>query len=59
MWEEFYEFLKHLDHLIEKHPNETYFTVEVEQHIYDLWVEIGFISKEGFIDFKGKTFILG
>lgn len=59
MWEKFYEFLSFLDRKIEKNPKDFYFTIEMEQDLYDFCMSINFISETGFFNFKGKSFGLG
>ena len=45
-----------LDKKIQKYPNETYFTVEMDLDLYKFGIEVGFIPENGIIKFKGKIF---
>lgn len=58
MWYELYQFMDFLNRKIEKYPNENYFTVEMNQDLYDFGKNVHFISN-GYISFKDKTFVLG
>ena len=59
MWEKLYEYMNFLNRKIEKYPNETHFTVEMDLDLYKFASEVHFVSNDGYINFKGKIFCLG
>ena len=56
MWYELYKYMGHLQRLIDKNPQEKHFTVEMDLDLYKFAREINFVSENGYINFRGKTF---
>lgn len=56
MWYELYKYCDFLNKKIEKYPNENHFTIEMNLDLYKFAREINFVSENGYINFRGKTF---
>ncbi len=59
MWERFYDFLNHLNRMIENYPSIAHFTIEMDQDLHDFTREIGFMPEDGIFRFKDTSFTLG
>ena len=59
MWERLYQFMHRVNRMIELHPNEKHFTVEMDVDLYHFANKIGFIPDNGIFKFRDCSFILG
>ena len=53
MWEKLYKYMQYL----EKLPNHS--TIEMSQELFDFCEAIGFVTKDGYVNFMDKRFCLG
>ena len=59
MWYELYKYCDFLNKKIERYPDEKHFTVEMDLDLYRFAKEVHFVTDDGYINFRGKTFCLG